>query len=98
MADEGKVEFPEREDDGCTYCGMVLSVTNRDGSFNVEASEAAQRAHQNNTGCQATPNYVDPTTERKIDPKTGRLDGEYDPAWKRPSRASAETASAGGGS
>jgi hypothetical protein len=79
-----KVPFPERKDDGCTHCGMVLSVYNeRTGELNVEASENAQRAHAANVGCAATPQYVDPNIGRGIDKKSGRLDGEYSPAWKR---------------
>lgn len=79
-----KVAFPDREDDGCTHCGMVLSVYNeRTGELNVEASEAAQAAHAANVGCPATPNFTDPNAVRKVDKKTGKLDGEYEPAWKK---------------
>lgn len=76
VADKPKVPFPAREDDGCTHCGAILVVTNKDGSFNASGSEDAQRAHMNNTGCVATPNFA--ATEREIDAKTGRLAGEYD--------------------
>lgn len=76
VAKKPKVPFPAREEDGCTHCGAILIVTNRDGSFNPSGSEDAQRAHMNNTGCAATPNFA--ATEREIDAKTGRLDDEYD--------------------
>lgn len=79
-----KVAFPDREDDGCTHCDMILSVYNeRTGELNVEASEAAQAAHAANVGCPATPNFTDPNAVRKVDKKTGKLDGEYAPAWSK---------------
>ena len=78
-----KAAFPDRKDDGCTHCGMVLSVYNeRTGELNVEASEDAQRAHAANVGCVATPQFTDPNAPRGVNKKTGKLDGEYAPAWK----------------
>lgn len=87
MADEtkakSKVEFPERESDGCTHCGTVLSVFNNDGSPDVAASEAAQAAHAANASCPATPTTIFANSKRGVDKKSGRLEGEYAPAFTK---------------
>jgi len=72
-----KPEFPEREKDGCTWCGTVLSVYNNDGSLNTGASQAAQAHHADNmVSCPATPTRI-PDKERTVDKGTGSLVGEY---------------------
>lgn len=76
-----KVAFPERATDGCTHCGMLLSIYDKAGNLDVAASEAAQRDHGANIGCVATPTFSSPQLERKIDKKSGKLEGEYAPAF-----------------
>lgn len=80
--DDAKVQkkgpdYPEREKDGCTHCGAILTIRDDVGNVNFAASEAAQQRHMENRSCVATPNFVDPTEARKVDPKTGKIAGEY---------------------
>jgi hypothetical protein len=46
--------FPERADDGCTWCGTVLLIFNKDGSVDESASNAQQQVHQTKA-CVANP-------------------------------------------
>lgn len=76
------VAFPDRADDGCTHCGAILTVFDRNGDVDVAGCEAAQQRHAANASCVATPN-TNPDQAREVNKKTGRLDGEYAPHWKR---------------
>lgn len=80
------VEFPDREDDGCTHCGSILAIYDNAGNFMASESEAAQAAHTRDyASCAATPilatDFDKATGLRKVDKKTGKLAGEYEPAF-----------------